>query len=54
MIKHYTIGYFDGQHKHQDIYADAETSWEAKDSVLENNLYLHDHPNAIDYILVKD
>ena len=54
MTKNYTIGYFDGQHKHQDTYSDAETSWEAKDSVLENNLYLHDHPNAIDYILVKD
>tara|TARA_R100000458_G_scaffold9283_1_gene7366 strand:+ start:274 stop:438 length:165 start_codon:yes stop_codon:yes gene_type:complete len=54
MIKHYTIGYFDGQHKHQDTYVDAETSWEARYSALENHKYLHEHPNSIDYILVKD
>tara|TARA_B100001250_G_scaffold124823_1_gene106091 strand:- start:991 stop:1155 length:165 start_codon:yes stop_codon:yes gene_type:complete len=54
MIKHYTIGYFDDQQRHQDTYVDAENCWEAKNNAENNSSYLQEHPHSIDYILLDD
>ena len=49
-MKTYTVRYRDDQSQHQEICTSAEDSYKAKKVAMEKIEYLHEHPNAIDYI----
>jgi len=53
-MTHYVVGYFDGQHNHQDICTSANDCWEAQKNVREDSPYLNEHPHAIDSIFQED
>ena len=51
-MKHYTVGYHDYELHTHEICEYADNSYEAGKDAIEDVPYLHDHPNAIDYILL--
>ena len=52
-MNHYTVGYYDSQHHHQDVCAYASSSFEARQVIIESVKFVKDHPNAIDHILLE-
>ncbi len=53
MMNHYTVGYYDSQHHHQDVCAYANDSFEARQVVMESVKFVQEHPNSIDHILLE-
>tara|TARA_E500000331_G_C17240501_1_gene706773 strand:+ start:728 stop:889 length:162 start_codon:yes stop_codon:yes gene_type:complete len=51
-MKHYTVGYHDYELHTHEICEYADNSYTAGKDAIEDVPYLHDHPNAIDYILL--
>ena len=54
MTKHYTVGYHEADRSHKDICTYAETSYEALEYARSDVQYLHDHPNSIESVLIKE
>lgn len=53
-MKHYTVGYHDAERHHQEICEYAEDCFEAYKDAVEDVPYLHDHPHAVESVLVEE
>ncbi len=53
MKKHYTVGYHDSEQKHHEICEYANDAFEAAKDAIEDVPYLHDHPHALESILIE-
>ena len=52
-MNHYTVGYYDSQHRKKIICTYAQDSYEARQVAMESVKFIHEHPNTINHILLE-